>query len=222
MISGNKTKGIGRYQIEKAQKSIMTILRILSDAKAHQYSEIKKETKLNSPTLAKHLKRLKEVKVLKKRIDTKSGKYPYPVYYNVNPAFLPQLTIILMTEREMHEIEKIISDPKKTPLDVLDQINIRNNALILFALKQYKENKNVPQGVTNFVLEIAVWHPYRVLTAHLVEATKKIVENIDIEELQKRNETTIPLDEIGLKELGFPENEINDLLKKMGRGNLTG
>jgi len=222
MISGKKTKGIGKYQIEKAQKSIMAILRVIADGKPHQYSELKEKTKLNSPTLTKHLKRLTEVKLLKKKIDIESGKYPYPVYYSANPAITPVLTVMLLTEHEMQEIEKIILDPKKTPLDVLDQINMKNNALILLALKQYKKNKDVPQEFMNFVLEITVWHPYKVLTSHLVEASKKIIENIDIDELQKRNDTTISLDEIGLKNLGVPENEIKVLMEKMGRGNFTG
>jgi DNA-binding HxlR family transcriptional regulator len=221
MIDGKNTKGIGKYQIEKAQKTIITILRALSDEKPHQYSGLKEKTKLNSPTLSKHLKRLTKMKLIKKKMDFESGKYPYPVYYTVTPATLLQLKIIFMAEHEMHEIEKIISDPKKTPLDVLDQINMKNNALILWALKQYKENKDVPKEFINLVLEIAVWDPYMVLTSHLVEASKKMVENIDIEELQKRNETTISLDEIGLKDLGVPESEIKDLMKRMGRGILT-
>lgn len=221
MIGEKKIKGIGKYQVKKAQKTIMIILRVLSDEKPHQYSELKEKTKLNSPTLSKHLKRLTKMKLLKRNIDLKSRKYPYPVYYTVTPATLLQLKIIFIAEHEMHEIEKIISDPKKTPLDVLDQINMKNNALILWTLKQYKENKDVPKEFINLVLEMAVWDPYMVLTSHLVEASKKMVENIDIEELQKRNETTIPMDEIGLKALGYTESEINELMKRMGRGILT-
>ena len=74
-----------------------------------------KKTKLNSPTLAKHLKRLVERKLLEKRIDIKSGDYPYPVYYKVTRSFLPQLKIILMTEHGMHEIERILSVPIIVP-----------------------------------------------------------------------------------------------------------
>jgi hypothetical protein len=129
---------------------------------------------------------------------------------------------ILRLVKVLPLIDRIISDPKKTPLDVLDQINIKNNAFILLALEQYKENKELPQEFIDFLLEMTVWHPYMVLTSHLVEASKKTVDNIDIKGLQKQNETTIPLDETGLKDLGVPENEINDLLKKLGRGNLTG
>jgi DNA-binding transcriptional ArsR family regulator len=214
VISGKKTKGMGKYQIEKAQKSIMAILRVISDEKPHQYSELKEKTKLNSPTLTKHLKRLTEMKILKKKIDIESGKYPYPVYYSTNPAVAPIITVMLLTEHEMHEIEKIILDPKKTPLDVLDQINRKNNALLLSALKHYKENKDLPQDFVDFVLEITVWHPYKVLTSHLIEESKKIVDNIDVEELQKRNDSTVILDKIALKDLGLNENEIEKFMKK--------
>ena len=200
--------------MEKAQKSIMSILRIISDGKPHQYSELKEKTKLNSPTLSKHLKRLTEKKILKKKIDTESGKYPYPVYYSANPAVAPIINIMLLTEHEMHEIERIISDPRKTPLDVLDQINRKNNALILSTLKHYKENKELPEDFVNFVLEIVVWRPYKLLTSHLIEASKTILDSIDIEELQKRNETTITLDVIGLKDLGLNETQIENFMKK--------
>lgn len=220
MINEKKTRGVGKYQIKKAQKTIMKILRVLSDGKPHQYSELKKETQLNSPTLSKHLKRLTQTKLIERKMNRDNGKYPPPVYYTAKPPALLQLKIISMAEQEMQEIEKIISDPKKTPLDVLDQINMKNNALILWALAQCKENKDIPKEFVVFVLEIAVWDPYMVLTSHLVEASKKIIENVDIGELQKRNETTISLDEISLKELGVPENKINDLMKKLGRGSL--
>jgi DNA-binding HxlR family transcriptional regulator len=221
MIGREKTKGIGKYQVKKAQKTIMTILRVLSDGKPHQYSELKDKTKLNSPTLSKHLKRLTKMKLIERKINLKSGKYPPPVNYTAKPATLLQLKVIFIAEHEMSEIEKIILEPKKTPLDVLDQINMKNNAIILWALEQYKENKDVPKEYINFILEIAVWEPYMVLTSHLVEASKKIVESIDIEGLQRRNKTTIFLDEIGLKELGLPENKIKDKMKKMGRGSLS-
>ena len=76
MISGKKTKGIGKYQIEKAQKSIMAILRVISDEKPHQYSELKEKTELNSPTLTKHLKRLTEMKILRKKLTLKAENIP--------------------------------------------------------------------------------------------------------------------------------------------------
>ena len=56
--------------------------------------------------------------------------------------------------------------------------------------------------------------PYEILTSYLVEASKRLVDNIDIEELQKRNETTIHVDAISLRKLGFSENEIKERLRK--------
>jgi len=222
MIGERKTKGIGKYQLEKAQKTVMAILRAVSDENPHQYSELKQLTKLNSPTLSKHLERLKKTKVLKRKMDIESGKYPYPVYYSINPNVMPILRIMLMTEQEMHEIEQIVLDPEKTPLDVLDQINTKNNALILSVLKQCKDNKDTSQELVNFVLELTVWHPYRVLTTHLVESSRKTIDNIDIENLQEQNKHTIQVSSVGLRNVGWTEDKIKEFMKKMGRGNLTG
>ena len=61
------------------------------------------------------------------------------------------------------------------------------------------------------------------MTSHLIEESKKIVDNIDVEELQKRNESTVILDKIALKDLGLNENEIETFMKKYAvKGSLSG
>lgn len=209
-----KSRGVGKYQIDKSQKSLMLILRVLSDGKQHQNKEIKKLTGLNDPTLAKYLNRLKEIKAIEKTVDIESGKYPYPVYYKAKDNFLAQIKILIITEQEKQEIEKIIRDPKKTPLDVLDQINTKNNSLLLLALKNYKENKNASEDIINFVLEIAVWNPYKILTSYLIESSKKIIEEIDVDELIERNQSTIRLDKLMLRDLGFSEKQAEQVIEK--------
>ncbi|MEM3699706.1 MAG: winged helix-turn-helix domain-containing protein [Candidatus Bathyarchaeia archaeon] len=77
-------KGVGEYQIKKAQTSEKQILEILSDGKWHRYQELLAKTKLSTATLSKHLKRL-EKGLIEKRLDLESGEYPYPVYYRLKP-----------------------------------------------------------------------------------------------------------------------------------------
>ena len=136
-------KGKGKYQVEQEEKSTVAIYKVLADGKKHRYKEIKEKTGLKDPTLAKYFEQLvKKRKVLKKEVDTVSGKYPYPVYYSVDPRWLPIVEMVLTIEEEKQEIEKIIQDPKKTPLDVLEQINHRNNFLVLLGLKFFKDDKD--------------------------------------------------------------------------------
>lgn len=215
------TKGKGKYQTDKEEKALTSILKALSERKEQRYKDIKKESNSNDPTLQKYLKQFIELKMVEKRIDFESGKYPYPVYYRITPIAEPIIKIMLQVDKEKQEIIKIISDPKKTPLDVLDQINTKNNALILSVLKEYKNNKDVSQEFADLVLKLVVWYPYMTLTSHLIEESKKNIGNIDIENLQKRNKTTIRMDKAILIEIsGWTEKQINSFYEKIGHSDL--
>ena len=136
------TKGIGKYQTDKAEKSLMSILKVLSDEKEHRYTEIKEKSGSNDPaTLKKYFTEFKELKLVKKRVDITSGKYPYPAYYSINPKFHSLIKIIFQIEQEKKEIREIILNPKNSPLDVLDQINSINNTLILSILETIEKIK---------------------------------------------------------------------------------
>lgn len=223
-------KGKGKYQLDLEEKSIMCILKVLLDGKKRRYKEIKEKTKLNDPTLTKYFTRLQEQKFLEKEIDFKSGKYPYPTYYSINPTALPLLQIIPQIEHEKKEIEKIILDPKQTPLDVLDQLNKKNNSFILLVLKEYKKKKDLPQGFLNFLLEFYVWNPYKYLSSFLVESSQKSIEKIDVEKLIEQNQRTICIDKYQFKHLiedafrtmGLTENDTKDFMKKSGMNELIG
>jgi DNA-binding HxlR family transcriptional regulator len=196
------TKGLGKYQIDKEAKALTSVLKALDDEKEHRYKDIKEKTGLNDVTLTKYLKELKEMKLIERNIDRKSDTYPIPVYYKINPMMKAVLEVISTTEQEKHEIKKILLNPKKTPLDVLDQISIKNNDRILLALKLYKENKNISPNLENLMLTLYVWQPYITLTSFLIEETKKIIEKIDIEYLIESNKSTIRIGKNDLKSEG--------------------
>lgn len=207
-------KGKGKYQTDKEETAMMSILKTLSEKKEQRYTNIKKASKSNDPTLQKYLKQFVELKMVEKRVDFESGKYPYPAYYSLTPTAKPIVEIMVLVEKEKEEIIRIISDPNKTPLDVLDQINTKNNNLILSFLKGYKKSKVQYQGLENFFLKLYVWYPYITLTSHLIEESKKRIEKIDVDDLLERNKYSIRMDKIGLKELGFPESKITHFLEK--------
>lgn len=76
-------KGVGDYQIRKAEKSLRKILDALKTDEWVRYSEIVKEAELSTATVSKFLKSLNANKEIEKRIDIESGVYPYPVYYKI-------------------------------------------------------------------------------------------------------------------------------------------
>lgn len=209
-----KDRGMGRHQLDRIAEARKTVLMLLADGDWHQYGELREKSRLSSATLSKHLKQLKDI--VEKKLDTESGKYPYPVHYRAKPEYLPVLEVVSITEHEKHEIEKIILDSNKTPLDVLDQINIKNNGSLLMALKLYKDNKDASPEFMNLMLELFVWQPYKVLTSFLIEESKKIIEKIDIENLIESNKSTMHIDKNGLKSLGWTENEIRNFMEKSG------
>jgi predicted transcriptional regulator len=181
---------------------LKSVLDVLSDEKEHRNKEIKKKTGLNDATLNKHLKYLyKEKKAIDRRQDNDSGKYPPPVYYKIKPITKAVLDVISTTEQEKHEIERIVLDSKKTPLDVLDQINEKNNNSILLALKIYKENKDVSPDFLDSMLTLFLYQPYATLTSFLIEQSQKIIEKIDVESLIESNKSTIRIGKNDLKSL---------------------
>jgi len=80
-------KGVGSYQIGKAQKSESQILKALQDGKWHRYQELVRLTGLSQPTLSKHLKNL-ERGIVERKLETSGSDYPYPVFYRIKPLHL--------------------------------------------------------------------------------------------------------------------------------------
>ena len=173
-------RGVGKYQIEKAEKSIEVILKILSDEKEHRYKDLKKETKLNDPTLSKYLKRLVKLKVVKKRVDLQSGKYPYPVYYEAEPELVTYSEAKISTKEFSEQIEPMLLETKN-PIFILNNIELRSKMIFLTTLSQIKKDKNITDSKLDFLLELFVWEPYKFLTWKLVEAFRKHKDDIPFE-----------------------------------------
>lgn len=186
--------------IEKASKAIMSILKVLSDEEWHQWSELLDKTKVSSATLKKYLPRLKEFKLIQKRVELESGKYPYPAYYRAEPELVTYTEALVSTEELSQQIEPVLLETKN-PLFVLNMIESMNKTCLLIALGQLKKDKNVPESKLRFLLELWVWEPYRVLTWKLIESSKKHIDELPFEFdserlLEKLNEIEKRIDEI--------------------------
>jgi len=176
-------KGLRDYQTEKVMDSQISILRVLSyDEDFHQYSELREKTKLSDATLSKRLKQLKKMKLIEKNIDTESGRYPYPVFYRLNPVYA---NAFRADTRDKHT-QKIMKEKlleNRNPLEIMQEINKDNNLVLLGILLSLKENKNIDEKIKRLLLELLLWKPYKSLTWSLVEETERIIGTIDIKKL---------------------------------------
>lgn len=182
-MSKKLNKGLHAYQTEKATESQLSILSFLSDDEDwHQYSEIKGKTNLSHATLSKQLRQLKEMKLIVKNIDTKSGKYPYPVFYRLNPVFADAFRANLRNGKTRKLMKEKIRETKN-PLEVLNEINKDNNLAMLGILVSFTENKIFDERIRRILLELLLWKPYRYLTWDLIEETEKILKPTEIRNL---------------------------------------
>jgi hypothetical protein len=226
-------RGKGEHQITEEYESLIAVLQVFSDEKEHRYKDIKKKIGLErakekkkgltDPTLIKVLKRLIELKLISQRWDMTT--YPHGSYYKAQPYVELYFRIARVQKQQIQEIEKIVKDPQKTPLDIIDQINIRTNNILLSILKSYKEDKNMPADFPNFMLEL-VWSEYEFLTSTLVSLlNRKAIQKIDFDDLIEQNAQSWHLTKdqlMAILKLKFSENEtkIREFMEKIRLGEL--
>jgi len=87
--------GWGEQQLQQAKTSVKKISDTLTDGKWHRYGEIlstiRKTSRISSATLSKWLKKMEAEGLIKKKVDIKSGKYPYPAFYQQTPLLEQEL-----------------------------------------------------------------------------------------------------------------------------------
>jgi len=76
-------RGVGEYQIKKAEKSRTLIINALANGDRIRYTQVVSQTGLSTATVSKFLKKLEKEGEIEKKIDIESGKYPYPAYYRL-------------------------------------------------------------------------------------------------------------------------------------------
>jgi DNA-binding HxlR family transcriptional regulator len=177
-------RGMGKRQMAQAQASSLRIAKFLSDEKPHQFKEIKKATKLSPPTLSKRLKELVEVGLVNKKVDTKSGKYPYPVYYTATGELSDFAKTAMFVEEASAGIEEAIS-AEKQPLLLLDALHMANTVEMVMILKELKKDKSRLRPDMIFNWQLWALEPYRALSLKIIEASAKVIEKIDIDQIQK-------------------------------------
>jgi len=176
-------RGLREYQTDKSMESQLSILGVLSyDEDWHQYSELREKTGLSDATLSKQLKRLKEINLIERNLDTESGKYPYPVSYRLNPIYVNAFRAGTRDKYDQQLMKEKLRE-KRNPLEIMEEINKDNNLVILGILLFLKENKDTDEKIRRLLLELLLWKPYKSLTWSIIEETEKNIDTIDIKKL---------------------------------------
>jgi hypothetical protein len=178
-------KGMGELQTRTKIKNTQAIVRVLIDKEWHRYKEIKEKTKLTSPTLSAHLKELKPL------LDRKTDKTRYPplVYYKINKIFALELARILTLKITWEEIKEEFLKTKDLS-SILEDINAITNEFLFDMIVGIKYNKKLREDreIIYLFLEMVVWESYRTLTWNLIDTTRKIIDDIDLNKLITKKE----------------------------------
>ena len=182
MKSRNQDIGMGNYQREKAYYSQKTIFKILSDEKWHRNMELKTKSKLSPRTLAKHLQRLMELKLIERKEDVESGEYPVPVFYKAVPELIEYIDASVIRDEFSENVVPMLEE-EKDPLSILEIIHDASQLGFIKILEEIRENKKMTYNELLYLEEIYLWAFYRHCTMKLIEATSKIIDEIDIDKL---------------------------------------
>jgi DNA-binding HxlR family transcriptional regulator len=178
-------RGKGETQTKTETRNRWKILRVLKDGEWHQYREIKDMTHLNPNVLAEHLDKLKRFIEKKEGEEDKREKY-----YKANPTLMSALFQMDLTNAEWEDIEEQFLKSKDLSF-ALEQLNLTSNLNIIMALANIK-SKNFDVGnpeVVQLFFDTFVFSPYEILVSRLVEASGKVIDDIDLNQIMKEVRT---------------------------------
>jgi len=84
-------RGVGEYQIRKAEKSRTLVINGLASGDWIRYAQVVSQTGLSTATVSKFLKKLEKEGEIEKKVDIESGEYPYPAYYRLTDKGLERI-----------------------------------------------------------------------------------------------------------------------------------
>ncbi len=122
-------RGVGEHQIKRAQQAESVLLKNIPQQSWIRYKDIVEKTKLSTATVSKYLKTLEKSGYIEKKVDIKSGEYPYPAIY--------KKTVSGTEEEFKMKLARII-----TRLDLKATIKIPERALSPFSPKKIIEGES--------------------------------------------------------------------------------
>jgi hypothetical protein len=182
MSTKNEKLGVGSYQRKKEYFARRTIFKALYDGQWHRNMELREKTKLSSRTLTKHLDQLIKSCLVERKVDNESGKYPVPVLYRAEPELLAHTKSSLLREDFAENVYAMLKETND-PLMILEVIHDYSQLTFLHILEQVKLKKDISDEEIEFLEEIFLWSNYKSFTFELVEATRRIAESLDVNQL---------------------------------------
>jgi len=144
--------------------------------------ELKEKTKLSSRTLTKHLNQMTNLRIIEKKTDVESGKYPVPVLYKAKPNLVTYVKAS-MARREAANLFEPALNETKDPLMILDGIHVSSQLYFIDILQRIQEHKNMTNEEIYFFEEIFLWANYKQYTSKLIQASRKIINDLNITQL---------------------------------------
>lgn len=141
--------------------------------------ELKEQTKRSSRTLAKHLNQMVNMQFIEKRIDIESGNYPHPVYYKAKPNLITGVKASMARQETIDLFEPALNEVKD-PLMILDGIHAASQLDFIDIILRIQQYKNMTNEEIYFFEEIFLWANYRQYTSKLIQASRKIIDDINI------------------------------------------
>ena len=141
--------------------------------------DLKEKTKLSSRTLAKHLNQMTNLQIIERKTDVESGKYPYPVSYKAEPGLITYVKASITREEVANGLEPALNETKD-PLAVLELIHASSQLYFIDLLQRIQQNKNITNEEIYFFAECFLWANYKQYTSKLIEASRKIINDINI------------------------------------------
>jgi len=144
--------------------------------------ELKEKTQLSSRTLAKHLSQMTNLRYVEKKTDVESGKYPYPVFYKVDPDVNSSIKTNIVREEIANGLEPALNE-SKDPLFLLDGIHANSQLYFIDLLRRIQQDKNATNEDIYFWAEYFLWSAYKQYTYKLIQASRKIINDLNINQL---------------------------------------
>lgn len=174
--------GLGSYQREKSYFAQRAIFKALYDGQWHRNMELKEKTNLSSRTLSKHLDRMLKLQLIERKVDNESGKYPIPVLYQAQPELINYVKSSMLREEFSQKVDAMLEETKD-PLMILEVIHTYSQTAFLKLMEEIKNNKKMTPEEIEFFEENFIWANYKHFTFDLINATKKMVNELDFNKL---------------------------------------
>jgi hypothetical protein len=164
----------------KETEAKWAILMALSDAQWHRNMDLIRGTKLSSRTLSKHLDIWTKGQFVEKKSDIINGKHA--VLFKAKPDFVTYIKTKMLEAKEISTMEPALSRTKD-PLRILDMFHFRSQVYFLDLLTYIQQHKNITHEEIYLRADYFLWSIYKESTLRLIEASRKITDQIDITQL---------------------------------------